>query len=832
MELKAPDDGFIIEQNVALHETVVDNTTNLFQIAKVDPLIVLAAVPEDDLPALQDLKSQTQNRIGWTVRTVGTEPIAGLVDDIGYLIDPNQHTAVVRGHIPNPDGLLRAGQFVTATVELLPPKNVVEVPISAVVEDGKDSIVFVQTDPKKPVYTMRRVQVTNRFERTAYVRSVPVTKRRGACRGRGWATVLADGAAARRGASSHGRSAGTQDRAGEQAFRDRQTRRAEGSCCNGQSLGRTNLRLSDGSQAHPVVARQSVGRPFAGGRTGRHRGLLFPARQCRGLPRSGPAHRGGRRAVSRRFRRGGGDARSRFRLEVALAGMPGLDIHAQQDRVRAERHQGPLQLRRRVQRSASGDDQSPAIHAAAAAGRDPADFPGVAHGRDFSLRAAGPQRRRRPQHLHAQRSQGVAGLGAGTRVPRRSARGGRYQLGRDHPPLRGAARPDRMRRYGITLAQLQNALANSNATVGGDYVNQGDVALTVRSVGLFGGGEDPVRKVLGMTDPVKAARVLRSEEERRIRDIRALVITSVNNQPVRVEDVVEGGRLAPGERAGEKGVVVGHQTRLGMLAHFKVDDGYESRFLTDHSLSLSQVGHDDPDQVGCIVLLRKGEATLPALKDIEAKVKELNDPASGRMLPGVQIVPYYDRKELTSVTTHTVIENLLIGMGLVTMILLLFLSNVRTALIVAINIPLALLFAFAVLFLRGKSANLLSIGAVDFGIIVDSSVIITENIYRHLAGGEDADLPLKTRILRAAGEIDRALLFSTLIMVCAFIPLFTLQGPAGALFGPMAQTYASALAGALALALMLSPVLCLLLFKNLKPVPGQFLRSLHQAAAI
>jgi cobalt-zinc-cadmium efflux system membrane fusion protein len=176
VELKAPDDGFIIEQNVALHETVVDNTTNLFQIAKVDPLIVLAAVPEDDLPALQELKNQTQNFIGWSVRTVGSRPMAGLVDDIGYLIDPNQHTAVVRGHIPNPGGLLRAGQFVTATVELLPPKNVVEVPISAVVEDGKDSIVFVQADPKKPVYTMRRVQVTNRFDRTAYVRSVPLAK--------------------------------------------------------------------------------------------------------------------------------------------------------------------------------------------------------------------------------------------------------------------------------------------------------------------------------------------------------------------------------------------------------------------------------------------------------------------------------------------------------------------------------------------------------------------------------------------------------------------------------------------------------------------------------
>jgi cobalt-zinc-cadmium efflux system membrane fusion protein len=176
VELKAPVGGFIIEQNVALHETVIDNTTNLFQVAKVDPLIVLTAAAEDDLPALQELKHQTQNVIGWTVRTVGAEPIAGLVDDIGYLIDPNQHTAVVRGHIPNPNGLLRAGQFVTATVDLLPPKNVVEIPISALVEDGKDSIVFVQANPERPVYTMRRVQVTNRFDRTAYVRSVATPK--------------------------------------------------------------------------------------------------------------------------------------------------------------------------------------------------------------------------------------------------------------------------------------------------------------------------------------------------------------------------------------------------------------------------------------------------------------------------------------------------------------------------------------------------------------------------------------------------------------------------------------------------------------------------------
>ncbi len=176
VELKAPVDGFIIEQNVALHETVVDNTTNLFQIAKVNPLIVLASVPEDDLPALQELKERTRNHMEWTV-TVGTRTIGGLVDDIGYLIDPNQHTAVVRGHIPNPDGLLRAGQFAAATVQLLPPKDVVEVPIDALVEDGKDSIIFVQSDAKEPIYTMRRVEVTNRFKDTAYVRSVLATRK-------------------------------------------------------------------------------------------------------------------------------------------------------------------------------------------------------------------------------------------------------------------------------------------------------------------------------------------------------------------------------------------------------------------------------------------------------------------------------------------------------------------------------------------------------------------------------------------------------------------------------------------------------------------------------
>jgi cobalt-zinc-cadmium resistance protein CzcA len=379
--------------------------------------------------------------------------------------------------------------------------------------------------------------------------------------------------------------------------------------------------------------------------------------------------------------------------------------------------------------------------------------------------------------------------------------------------------PDRLRRYGITLPQLQTALVNSNATVGGDYVSQGQVALTVRSVGLFGGGVDPVNKVLGLKSPAGAAALLRIGEQRRVRDIRSLVITSVNSQPVRVEDVVEGGRVSPGQLPADQGVVVSHQTRLGRIGYWKADRPRPS----GSSLTLADVGHDEDDKVQCIVLLRKNEDTLPALKDVEAKVKELNDPASGRMLPGVQIEPYYDRTDLIHVTTETVTENLVVGVVLVTLILLMFLNNVRTALIVALNIPLALLFAFSMLFLRGKSANLLSIGAVDFGIIVDSSVIMVENIYRHLSAGEYAELPFKDRLLMAVKEIDRALLFSTLIMVCAFIPLFTMKGPEGQLFGPMAQTYAFSLGGALILALMLSPVLCLLFFRKLKPARDNIL---------
>ncbi|HKI34227.1 MAG TPA: efflux RND transporter permease subunit, partial [Gemmataceae bacterium] len=393
--------------------------------------------------------------------------------------------------------------------------------------------------------------------------------------------------------------------------------------------------------------------------------------------------------------------------------------------------------------------------------------------------------------------------------------------------------PDKLKQLGITLGQIQAALTNANQNVGGDYVIQGPVAMPVRSVGLFGAGQDPVNQVLGMKDPdsdkaeelekaekenhpdrfklkeeqrvrlaTAAAKKLREEEADRIREIRNIVITSINSRDIRIDDVVEGPRLQaawfglpdksltalrkarvpdavveqlkkafgdrafdtrenfakllskvldrgelehfqklvldqasqPAETPGQRGVVVGNQTRLGRVSQGKPLDVRKPegvfRVVDDKG---RLVWRDEEDKVQCIVLLRKGEDSLPALKDVEKKVAQLNDPAGGKLLPGVFIEPYYDRTELINVTTDTVQENLLVGIMLVMVILFMFISNVRTALIVAINIPLALLFAFAVLFLRGKSANLLSIGAVDFGIIVDSSVIMVENIYRHIS---------------------------------------------------------------------------------------------------
>ncbi len=386
--------------------------------------------------------------------------------------------------------------------------------------------------------------------------------------------------------------------------------------------------------------------------------------------------------------------------------------------------------------------------------------------------------------------------------------------------------PDRLKRYGVSLQQFQTALTTSNANIGASFLRQGPISMNVRGIGLIGRGLDPLERVLTMNNPYRAARYLRREEEERLREIRDIVVVAVNNIPIRVEDLTAGGpvqshaEIDSGTRAQRsafnegEGVAVGYQPRLGKVSVCRPQ--YDAHGNPTRDADGNVVWKDEEDKVQGIVLMRKNEAMLLALNNVKEKVDELNR-QSGRLPPGVQIVPHFDLTNLIHVTTETVRENLFLGILLVTTILFMFLSNVRSALIVAINIPLALLFAFSVLLARHKSANLLSIGAVDFGIIVDSSVIMVENIYRHLSSGEHAELPLKERIIRACHEVERPLFFSTLIMVFAFIPLFTMQGPEGQIFGPMADTYAFALAGGLLLALTVAPALCLLFFKNLKP---------------
>ncbi len=372
--------------------------------------------------------------------------------------------------------------------------------------------------------------------------------------------------------------------------------------------------------------------------------------------------------------------------------------------------------------------------------------------------------------------------------------------------------PERLKQKGVTLQQVTDAIAKSNLNTGGDIYRQGPTAMNIRSVGLIGGGYDPMQQILTLKSPYQAAACLRSEERRRLREIRDIVILSVNSVPIRIDDIVEGGPVDAADDSGQVGVVVSHQTRYGQVSI--------CRPRTDARGHTTWV--DEEDKVQGTVLMRKGEHTLPALEGARELVKHLNT-TPGQLPPGTELEYHFDLTQLIHLTTETVQENLLVGMVLVTVILLMFLSNVRSALIVAINIPLALLFAFSVLFLRGKSANLLSIGAVDFGIIVDSSVIMVENIYRHISAGEHQELPLKERLIKACGEVEGALFFSTAIMICAFIPLFTMQGPEGQIFGPMADTYAFALTGALLLSLTVSPVLCLIFFRHLKPARDNFL---------
>jgi cobalt-zinc-cadmium resistance protein CzcA len=298
--------------------------------------------------------------------------------------------------------------------------------------------------------------------------------------------------------------------------------------------------------------------------------------------------------------------------------------------------------------------------------------------------------------------------------------------------------PYRLKGHGISLGQLEAAIANSNQNVGGQHLTLGEQSYNVRGIGLI----------------------------RSLNDIREIVVSAQKGTPVRVRDVAA--------------VSVGSAPRLGI------------------------VGKDlEPDVVQGTVLMRYGGDSLKTLANVHDRVEAIEK--FHLLPPGMRIEPYYDRANLVKLTTHTVLENLVVGMILVAGVLWMFLGHGRAALITALNIPLALMLAFIGMVASGTPANLISLGAVDFGIVIDSTVIMMENIFRHLSATGKRK-PIE-RILAAAGEVGPPMFSSTLIIAVAFIPLFTLSGVAGVIFSPMAHTYAFAIGGALLLALTLTPVL-------------------------
>lgn len=315
--------------------------------------------------------------------------------------------------------------------------------------------------------------------------------------------------------------------------------------------------------------------------------------------------------------------------------------------------------------------------------------------------------------------------------------------------------PEKLISYGLSLAQVEQQLTNANANVGGSFIEQGSQQINVRGVGL-------------VTD---------------IRDIEKTVIKAQNGTPLRIKDIAV--------------VSQGPKIRLGQIGRaYHRSDG---------------VVEDDDDVVEGIVFLRKGADTATMLESLHAMVNKLNDHI---LPPGVKIVPYLDRDDLVHYTTHTVLHNLAEGMILVVIILFIFLGNVRGAIIVSLTIPFALLFASICLDLRHISANLLSLGALDFGMVVDGAVVMVENIVRHLNRPEEAPLSLVDRIRKAAHEVQRPVFYAIAIIVTAYLPIFTLQRVEGKLFKPMAWTVAFALLGALIFSMLIAPALASLLFRG------------------
>jgi heavy metal efflux system protein len=337
---------------------------------------------------------------------------------------------------------------------------------------------------------------------------------------------------------------------------------------------------------------------------------------------------------------------------------------------------------------------------------------------------------------------------------------------------------DKLRSYGLTLPQVLQVLNNSNINVGGQTVNFGSQAAIVRGVGL-----------------------IHSMEQ-----IRDTMITSVNGVPVRVSDIAT--------------VTVSNQPRLGIAGQ-----------------------DDDDDIVQGTVLMRRGEQSMPTIRAVEAEVEKINN--SNILPPGVRIERIYDRSDLINVTTRTVLHNMIFGMVLIFFVQWLFLGNLRSALIVATTIPFALFFAITILVLRGESANLLSVGAIDFGLVVDATVIMVENIFRRLAQPPErrfARSPILERvrpiaefrgkfavIANAAIEVNQAIFFSATIIVAGFVPLFTMSGVEGHIFGPMAKTYAYAIAGGLIATFTVTPALsAILLPERVSEVETFLMRGLHR----
>ncbi len=337
--------------------------------------------------------------------------------------------------------------------------------------------------------------------------------------------------------------------------------------------------------------------------------------------------------------------------------------------------------------------------------------------------------------------------------------------------------PDKLVSYGLSLPQVEQALINNNINAGGGFIERGQQALNVRAVGLMQSTED----------------------------IGATVVKVQNGTPVRVRDLGN--------------VVQAPKVRLGQLGRaVHKEDG--------------TIFNDD-DVVEGIVLLRKGAVAETTLAVLHEKIDQLNGvKGKAGLLPvGVKLVPHLDRSELMHHTTHTVLRNLTDGVVLVTLVLFLFLGNVRSALIVAVTIPFSLLFAAILLDLRHIPANLLSLGALDFGMVVDGSVVMVETILRHTSFG-DHKKSFREIVAVAAHEVQKPVFFARIIIIVSYLPIFTLQRVEGRLFSPMAWTVAFALLGALIFALFIAPVLCNYLFsRELKEWRNPVLEWLNRSYA-